>query len=508
MSWTFALAAALAALPAAAATPPSSPPAWDAVPLAQGHEKPDLVLTGHVDRRDYQHNLTVPFAVPEGVERIAVELTYTKGDGRTVINMGLNDGHHIRGWSGSNKHVAIIDAVSATPAYHPGTIGAGKWSLDLGVSFIGEGVVSDYTARIWFWRKGERPAVSTYSAAPLRSEARWYRGDLHLHTGDSDGFCTSRRGQQVPCPLYRTVDAAEKAQLDFIAITDHNGAAHFNEMRRLQPYYDDVLLIPGRELTTAQGHANLFGASGELEYRLGSPPGARDMMELFREAKQAGALVSLNHAASQSSSGCRGCGWSAPDAATAMADAMEAVNGGGLLHSGGMNDAADTARWEEELAKGRHTTAIGGSDAHDVDMGRLGVGYPATVVFAPELSERAILAGIAAGHVWVDLTGHPGGFVDLQAVSGAWRGMMGDTAPLPKGAVLALNLTTKGFAGASLAAIVDGKADQALSRAALGDGMSALSYVADGQRHWLRFEIRRGEAVLAMTNPVYIEPAR
>jgi predicted metal-dependent phosphoesterase TrpH len=97
---------------------------------------------------------------------------------------------------------------------------------------------------------------------PLRDQPGWYRGDLHMHDAHSDGSCASQSGKRVPCPLFLTVQAALKRGLDFIAITDHNTTSQLDAMRELQPYYDRLLLIPGRELTTFTGHAGLLGTAG------------------------------------------------------------------------------------------------------------------------------------------------------------------------------------------------------------------------------------------------------
>lgn len=492
---------ALLAVPAAAQA--QNLPAWDKVPLAKGKEKPDLVLTGTVSRNDYQRNVPVPFDVPAGVTRIGVELTYTRPDGKTVINLGLFDGEHFRGWSGSNKHAVVLDENNATPSFTAGPIGGRRWALDLGVSFIDVDVTSTYTARIWFWRPGDVPAVSTFSPEALEQGTRWYRGDLHLHTGDSDGFCASRKGRNVPCPPFRTVQAAEAAQLDFAAVTDHNNVGHYGALRELQPYFDDVLLIPGRELTTEEGHANIFGTTEFVDYRLGEAS-MPDMMTMIRKAKEAGALVSINHPGSPNDYRCRGCGWIAPPETYGAVDAVEAVNSGKLWEQlGGGDGMGDMKIWEDQIAKGRRITAVGGSDNHDVDLGRLGVGFPTTVVKADALSERAILDGLKAGHVWIDLTGKPGHSFDLVARAGKRSGTLGDSFALGKGQVLELTIKVGGSSGA-LKAYVDGKPNEALSVEKVSGDATPLRWTGDGGRHWIRFEVVEGGKRAVLTNPVYI----
>ncbi|MBB5713094.1 CehA/McbA family metallohydrolase [Sphingomonas xinjiangensis] len=498
------VAAFLLALPTA--LPAQTPPAWDKVPLALGKEKPDVVLTGTVNRSDYQRNVSVPFTVPKGVTRIAIELTYTRPDGKTVINLGLFDGERFRGWSGSNKHAVVLDESSATPSFTAGPIGGRRWSLDLGVSYIDEGSTSTYTAKVWFWRKGDVPAVSTFSPEPLELGRRWYRGDLHLHTGDSDGFCDSRRGRSVPCPIYRTVEAAEDARLDFIAITDHNNVGHYNAMRELQAFYDDVLLIPGREMTTEQGHANIFGTTEYIDHRLGEKS-MPDMASMVRASHDAGALVSINHPGAPSDYRCRGCGWTASRETYEQVDSIEVMNAGNLWKQlAGADPMADVAIWEAEFAKGRRITAIGGSDNHDMQLGRLGVGFPTTVVLADALSERAILDGIKKGHVWLDLTGKPGRSFDVTVRAPGAAGTIGDNLSLPAGQTLTIEVSVGGSSGGSLVGLLDGKPVPALSFDHLPSATSKvpLTWSSDGARHWIRFEVREGGKRILITNPVFL----
>jgi len=359
---------------------------------------------------------------------------------------------------------------------------------------------------VFFVRPGDRPAVSTFSPQPLQSGPRWYRGDFHLHTGESDGFCASREGRSIPCPVFKTIEAAEAAHLDFIVITDHNSVGHFNPMRELQPYFDDVLLIPGREITTFQGHANIFGASAFVDYRLGRPT-APDMVAIFKDAAAKGALISVNHPTAPTDASCRGCGWSAPPAAMAYVGAMEAMNAGNLFAQlGGIDAGRDIKRWEEELAKGRRMTALGGSDNHDVRLGRLGVGFPATVVYAANLSERAVLDGVRAGHVWVDTSGELGHAIDVHAHSGDQAGMLGDNFELAAGRALEIAVHLAGVKGETLRAVIDGQDSAILSEAVIEEEDVAVirRWRSDGGRHWIRFEVRDGKRMTAFTNPIYV----
>jgi hypothetical protein len=74
-----------------------------------------------------------------------------------------------------------------------------------------------YRAEVRFNAGGED---SSFTADPLESGTRWYRGDLHMHTAHSDGSCSSQNGRMVPCSLFLTAQAAMARGLDFIATTD------------------------------------------------------------------------------------------------------------------------------------------------------------------------------------------------------------------------------------------------------------------------------------------------
>lgn len=246
--------------------------------------QPDIVLRGTVTYADRQSYLELPFAVGKDVTRVSVELSYTERDKHTSIDLGVFDCERFRGWSGGNKSFFTISETDATPSYLPGVIVPGKWKLILGVPNIEDGVRSNYEAKIYFSHRGDPLTGSTFSQAPLREGPAWYRGDLHMHNAHSDGSCLSQAGAKVPCPLYKTVEAAATRGLDFIAITDHNTMSQYDDMRELQPYFDHLQLMPGREVTTFQGHANVFGTTAFVDFRLSSPhvPRTNDLLHLLR----------------------------------------------------------------------------------------------------------------------------------------------------------------------------------------------------------------------------------
>lgn len=182
--------------------------------------RPDLVLHRTVTYADRQTYIELPFDVPEGITRVTIESSYTERDKHTTIDLGLFDSERFRGWSGGNKASFTLSETDATPSYLPGPIRSGTWKLILGVPNIREGMRSEYVANIYLAHATDSSLISTFSEMPLRIAPAWYRGDLHMHDAHSDGSCLSQSGRKVPCPLYKTVESAEKRGLDFIAISD------------------------------------------------------------------------------------------------------------------------------------------------------------------------------------------------------------------------------------------------------------------------------------------------
>jgi hypothetical protein len=492
----------------AALLPTSFVHADDAPPRA-----PDIVLEGTLDGRDHQRYRTVPFDVPAGIERITVRFEYDGRERKTTVDLGLlgpggfASPQGFRGWSGGNKQLFTVSSTDATPSYLPGEIAPGRWSLLLGIPNIRQGVTSRYRAQVWLDRAGEPFWQPQVLAPPLRAEAGWYRGDLHMHDAHSDGSCRSQNGAKVPCPLFLTAQAAAARGLDFIAITDHNTVSQANGIRELQPYFDRLLLVPGREITTFSGHANLFGSVAPLDFRVSE---GRTWNDVLRDAQRLQAVVSVNHPIRPSDERCMGCGWTpSPTADADLLQAVEVVNG--------MD--ADTPYsgipfWHAQLDAGHRLTAIGGSDNHDAGQSLSGtgggaIGQPTTVVHARELSMPAILDGLRSGHVFVDVQGTRSRWMSMTARAGANTAGMGDTLVVTNGATVDFELQTRDLAGARVVVWLDGRTVEPLRDAVIGPDGQALRFdwQGDGRAHWLRVDVRGPDGALWLIgNPVYLRP--
>jgi hypothetical protein len=472
---------------------------------AQNPSHPDFVLQGVVHGSQNHTYIKVPFQVPAGVHRVTLTFSYTEKNQHTALDLGLLDPQGLRCWSGGNKSVLTVGLSDATPSCLPGAIPAGTWNVLIGVPNIRPQVTSHYTAQVYLTRTGAVADYPEILREPLRDGPAWFRGDLHMHTAHSDGQCPSQTGKMVPCPVYFTVDAAARRGLDFIAVTDHNATSQYDAMRELQPYFDKVLLIPGREITTFQGHLNFLGTTDFVDFRLGSA-GVPTIDDLLRNARRLGALVSVNHPRDPTGEICMGCGWTpSPPADMNLLDAVEAVNGGSETPA-----FSGIPFWEHQLDLGHRLTAIGGSDNHRPtrpleDPGS--VGSPTTVVYAANLSTPAILAGIRSGRVFIDLTGSRNRMLDLTANCDGNEAHMGGTLLAAKGAQVTLEVQTASTEGGRVELLEDGKPMQSDTSSSAPDasGVVHASWKSDGGRHWFLAQVTGPDGKLwLLGNPVYV----
>jgi hypothetical protein len=459
---------------------------------------PDIVLAGKVTGSQDKTHFEIPFDVPANIHRISVDFDYTGKEEKTVLDLGIADPERFRGASGGNKGHFTISETDATPSYLPGAILRGQWKLLISVPNIRPQSASTYRAEIRFNARTEDGA---FSLAPLADGMHWYRGDLHMHTAHSDGSCLSQSGKRVPCPVFLTAQKAAERRLDFIAITDHNTDSQYDEMRELQPYFDRLLLIPGREMTTFWGHFNVFGVTGFMDYRV-VERGGLSVDKVVQEAAAKGGIASVNHADSPGGESCMGCAWE-PSTPVNMSQftAIEVINGGRVMLS-----SADM--WEKQLHAGLRLTAIGGSDNHNApaESDQPGaIGHPTTVIEARELSVPAILDGIRAGHVFIDLTASHDKLLELDARDGNAEAHMGDTLAAGSGEVVKLELHVVACPQAIVQLMVDGKARDSPMPVAGVDETLNTTWTSDGDRHWIRGEVRDSTGkLLLLGNPVYI----
>ncbi|RJL34448.1 PHP domain-containing protein [Bailinhaonella thermotolerans] len=312
----------------------------------------------------------LPVEVPPGTAALTVRLAYPRAAG--VLDLGCQGPYGFRGWSGGARETFTVAAGWATPGYLPGELEPGVWHVLLSLHRVPPGgleyeltaVVSDRApaAPETAWPDpAERPPRRDL---PAPGGLRWLAGDLHTHTVHSDGRLT------VP----ELARLAASRGLDYLAVTDHNTVSHHPHLPAAASRYG-VALIPGQELTTDFGHANVLGPGGRIDFRL--PAG-----EWVRQAGENGALISINHPLAGE------CAWLHP--------LTERPRLAEVWHSGWWD-----RRWGAPVAWAQawrpDTVAVGGSDFHHHGADAP-PGEPATWVLA---EDGDVLGALAAGRAAV-----------------------------------------------------------------------------------------------------------
>ncbi|WP_246609663.1 CehA/McbA family metallohydrolase [Nonomuraea rhizosphaerae] len=322
------------------------------------------VIRGHWSLDDRLERILreVPFEVPAGTRSLTVRLTFDRSLG--VLDLGCGSPDGFRGWSGGARDSYTIAAGWATPGYLPGEPEAGTWQVWLRLHRVPlQGL--DYTLEISF-DDAVRPEIEEPPSGerPPRRDIpdvdglRWFAGDFHAHTVHSDGVLT----------IAELTELAKGRGLDFLTVTDHNTVSH-------HPWLGDgrgITLLPGQEVTTDRGHANVFGDVGWVDFR-------EPADSWVRHAAGAGGLISINHPLGGD------CAWLQP--------LTERPRIAEVWHSGWWD-----RRWGAPLAWADawrpDLVAIGASDFHRPGDDGL-PGSPTTWVLASDTS--TVFDAVAAG---------------------------------------------------------------------------------------------------------------
>ena len=171
---------------------------------------------------------------------------------------------------------------------------------------------------------------------------------------------------------------------------------------------------------------------------------------------------------------------------------------------------SDFPFWNRELNRGCRLTGIGGSDNHRPmqPLDQIGsIGSPTTVVYATDLSTPAILDGIRAGHVFIDVTGTRDRLLEVTAQGGSQSVHAGDMLNTSTGDRCDFDAHVTAAAGGNIHWIEDGQEVAPRQRCAVStaDSTQTLPWTSDGRRHWFRAQVTGPDGKLwLLGNPIYV----
>jgi hypothetical protein len=450
-----------------------------------------LELEGTLTDRDVKQHIAHAFRVGEGAQALRISFDYAPGrlpEGFNALHLTLFDPDGFRGArhrpgeprDGGVHHTVELSPAHATPGYLPGPIPAGEWSIVIDTHMILPVAPVRYRIAIDVSSEPQQAAapVPRQAQAPERRSSGWYRGDLHGHTVHSD----------ASWQISDLVARAREFQLNFVTLSDHNTISGLAEFEHLAA--PDLCPIAGQELTTYWGHALALGLRHWVDWRV--RPGARSMPQIAAEVDTAGGLFVIAHPMSVGDPVCTGCDWRYRDMLPGPARCVEVWNGG--LWEGESHNEDALALWYSWLNAGHRLVGTAGTDVHGPPPAGVRPGF--NVVYAEQLSERAILDAVARGHLY--LSDGPRLELRGRAADGALA-MMGDTLARD-GAVLEASWQGAG-PGDELHLIAAGRAQDAQPAS---EGGRREWDVSGQQAAWYTLELRApGGRLRAVTNPIF-----
>lgn len=336
----------------------------------------------------------------------------------------------------------------------------------------------------------------------VATQPGWYRGDFHAHTNYSDGRLSPEE----------LLTEARQEKLHFFSMTDHNNTYSHEKF----PPHEDMLILPGIEVTLAYGHFNVFGlADGPEPEWMNSLPKTFEDYEAHMESGRtqytstqlmeitaaSGLYNSINHPLLHP--------WAWLDHETDLRHVhfLEIWNDPSWPDNDQMNPAA-VEMWTRWLNDGHRHTAIGGSDFHTPfpsetpdghPVGRHHLSKPTTYVYAEALSGRAILDGLLQRHAYMTMEPE----ITFTASADNKTYIIGDEITTANGRV-AFQSTVTGNGRLTLQLISNG---DILIQSTREDSVSLEYETPILSNAWFRIDVRNTDnQLIAVTNPIFYRP--
>jgi len=226
--------------------------------------------------------------------------------------------------------------------------------------------------------------------AGVSPQVRWYKGNLHTHTVNSDGDSTP----DDVVTWYR------ERNYQFLVLTDHNYLTSVDGLNALHGADDKFLVVKGEEVTSRFGDKPLHVNGLEVERLVPPPEGGRSVLEVLQQMvdgiREARGVPSINHP---------NFGWAiSPDelGQVQRTKLFEVFNGHPTVNNqggGGVPSLEET--WDRILSSGKLLYGIAVDDAHhfkrpeDPAAARPGRGW--VFVRAARLEARALVEALERG---------------------------------------------------------------------------------------------------------------
>jgi len=235
--------------------------------------------------------------------------------------------------------------------------------------------------------------ISTLAQVPSpKPQARWFKGNLHTHTVNSDGDST-------PDDVVRWY---RERDYQFLVLTDHNYLTSVDGLNAVHGADDKFLVVKGEEVTDRYGDKPIHINGLEVS-RLVSPTGGTSVLDVVQRTvdaiRGAQGVPSINHP---------NFGWAiSPDelAQVQRTKLFEVFNGHPTVNNlggGGVPGLEET--WDRILSSGKMLYGVAVDDAHyfkrpeDPAAPRPGKGW--VYVRSARLEGRALVEALERGEFY------------------------------------------------------------------------------------------------------------
>ncbi|MGE3488863.1 MAG: CehA/McbA family metallohydrolase [Vicinamibacterales bacterium] len=230
-------------------------------------------------------------------------------------------------------------------------------------------------------------------AQPAPPAQRWFKGNLHTHTVNSDGDST-------PDDVVRWY---RERNYQFLVLTDHNYLTSVDGLNAVHGADDKFLVVKGEEVTSRFGDKPLHVNGLEVDRFVAPPSGGSSVVGVLQQMVDAiraqRGVPSINHP---------NFGWAiSPDelGQVQRTRLFEVFNGHPTVNNlggGGVPGLEET--WDRILSSGKLLYGIAVDDAHyfkrpeDPTAPRPGKGW--VYVHAPRLEARALVDALERGEFY------------------------------------------------------------------------------------------------------------
>jgi hypothetical protein len=303
--------------------------------------------------------------------------------------------------------------------------------------------------------------------------ARWFKGNLHAHTLNSDGDSTPEE----------VVRWYREHEYDFLVITDHNFLTGVDGLNATQGAPGKFLVVKGEEVTSAVGTKPIHVNGLDVD-RLVEPPQATTVVEMVQgmvnAIRDARGVPSINHP---------NFGWAITAdelAAVQRTRLFEVYNGHPQVNNlGGGGVPGLEEVWDRILSSGRMLYGIAVDDAHHFkrpwDATASSPGHGWVYVRAASLEPRALVEALERGQFYSST----GVVLDAVDATGTALKVAVKATPFSK-----YRIQFIGRGGRVLGEVLD----------------SAATYAIKGDEGYVRAKVLESNGAVAWTQPLAVGP--